>query len=165
MTFFSYFLHSSLAAHLLLSVPPSCFFPPPFDSGRKNSLKIELLGRMFLGHQDPDIGISRRKTLCKWPFSFAFDREWLGYPGIWVGTSQIWKKLYAGKLWADFSFPIANVSTRHIHMNFLCPLLFGSVSEISQLFLLYTVDSEWKPDLSTGQSGIHVWQKSVCARV
>ena len=36
-------------------------------------------------------GISRTKTLCKWPFSVVLDREWPGCPGIWVGTSRIWK--------------------------------------------------------------------------
>ena len=41
--------------------------------------------------RDPDVGISRTKTLCKWPFSVVLDREWPGCPGIWVGTSRIWK--------------------------------------------------------------------------
>ena len=41
--------------------------------------------------RDPDVGISQTKTLCKWPFSVVFDREWPECPGIWVGTSRIWK--------------------------------------------------------------------------
>ena len=41
--------------------------------------------------RDPDVGISRTKTLCKWPFSVVLDREWPGCPRIWVGTSRIWK--------------------------------------------------------------------------
>ena len=39
--------------------------------------------------RDPDIGISRTKALCKWPFSVVLFRP--GCPGIWVGTSRIWK--------------------------------------------------------------------------
>ena len=31
--------------------------------------------------------------------------EWPGCPGIWVGTSPDLEKLYARKLWADFSYP------------------------------------------------------------
>ena len=40
--------------------------------------------------RDPDVGISRTRTLCKWPFSVVLDREWPGCPGIWVGMSRIW---------------------------------------------------------------------------
>ena len=43
--------------------------------------------------RDPDVGISRTKTLCKWPLSVVLDREWPGWPGIWVWTSRIWKTL------------------------------------------------------------------------
>ena len=47
-----------------------------FKPGRKNSLKIRFLGRIFLGHQgpscrdipDPGPGMSQTKTLCKAPF-------------------------------------------------------------------------------------------------
>ena len=46
---------------------------------------------MFLGHP----GSRRRdipdKNLLQWPFSVVLDREWPGCPGIWVGTSRIWK--------------------------------------------------------------------------
>ena len=41
--------------------------------------------------RDPDIGISRTRTLCKWPFSVVVDREWPGCRGIRVETSRIWK--------------------------------------------------------------------------
>ena len=41
--------------------------------------------------RDPDVGISRAKNLCKWPFLIVLAREWPGSPGIWVGTSRIWK--------------------------------------------------------------------------
>ena len=52
----------------------------------KTSLKIEFLGRIFLGHQGPthrdipapSLGMSRTKTLCKAPFSVALDKEWPG---------------------------------------------------------------------------------------
>ena len=36
--------------------------------------------------RDADVGISRIKTLCKWPFSVVLDTEWPGCPGIWVGN-------------------------------------------------------------------------------
>ena len=42
--------------------------------------------------RDPEVGISRSKTLCKWPFSLVLHREWPGRPCIWVGTPRIWKK-------------------------------------------------------------------------
>ena len=43
--------------------------------------------------RDPDVAISRTKTLCKWPFSVVLDKEWPGYPGIWVGTPEFGKAL------------------------------------------------------------------------
>ena len=76
-----------------------------FFQVRKNSLNIKFLGGRDI--RDPDVGISRTKTLCKWPFSVVLDREWLGCPGIWVGTSRIWTKLYArnfGLIFRTLSF-------------------------------------------------------------
>ena len=58
---------------------------------KKKNLNIEFLGGSSWDIRDPDVGISRTKTLCKWPFSVVLDREWPGCPGIWVGTSRIWK--------------------------------------------------------------------------
>ena len=53
-------------------------------SGPKKQPKHKVLGQ--------DIpGTSRTKTLCKNPFSVVLDTEWPGCPGIWVGTSRIWK--------------------------------------------------------------------------
>ena len=54
-------------------------------------MKIEFWGRIFRDIRDPDVGISQKKTLCKWPFYVVLNREWPGCPGIWVGTSRIWK--------------------------------------------------------------------------
>ena len=55
----------------------------------------------------PDVGISRTKTLSNWPFSVVLDTEWPGCPGIWVGTSRIWKNFICiRKLRADFSYHI-----------------------------------------------------------
>ena len=59
-------------------------------------LKINFLGRIFLGHQgprrrdipDPGPGMPQTKTLCKSRFSVVLAREWLGCPTIWVGTSR-----------------------------------------------------------------------------
>ena len=61
------------------------------DQVRKNSLNIKFWAGYSWDIRDPDVGISRTKTLCKWPFSVVLDREWPGCPGIWVGTSRIWK--------------------------------------------------------------------------
>ena len=53
--------------------------------------KDKVSGRIFLGHQGPRRRyVPDKKTLCKWPFFCCF-REWRGCPGIWVGTSRIWK--------------------------------------------------------------------------
>ena len=41
--------------------------------------------------RDPDIGISRTKTLCKWPCSVVLDRERPGCSGMRLGTSRISK--------------------------------------------------------------------------
>ena len=59
---------------------------------RKNSLNIKFLGGIFLGHPGPRRRDIPEKTLCFRPFSVVFDKEWLGCPGIWVGTSRTWKK-------------------------------------------------------------------------
>ena len=66
------------------------------DQFGKNSLKVEFLGRIFLGYQgptrrdipDPGPGISRTKTLRKVPVSVVLDTEWPGCPAIWVGTCR-----------------------------------------------------------------------------
>ena len=55
--------------------------------------------------RDPDVGISQTKTLCKWPFSVVLDREWPGCPGIWVGTSRVWKNFMQENFELIFSYP------------------------------------------------------------
>ena len=59
--------------------------------GKEKQTKNKVFGWVAWDIRDPDVRISRTKTLCKWPFSVVLDREWPGSPGIWVGTSQIWK--------------------------------------------------------------------------
>ena len=80
---------------------------PSFMSGpEKNSLNIKFWAGYSWDIRDPDVGISRTKTLCKWPFSVVLDRKWPGCPGIWGRDVPDLEKLYARKLWDDFSHPI-----------------------------------------------------------
>ena len=59
-------------------------------SGREKQPKH--FGRDILGHQGPDVGISRTKLYASGLFLLFFlDSEWPGCPGTWVGTSRIWK--------------------------------------------------------------------------
>ena len=73
-----------------------CLCAPPdraeLSQVRKKQPKHKSFWAGYSWHiRDPDVGISRTKTLCKWPFSVVLDREWPGCPGIWVGTSWVWK--------------------------------------------------------------------------
>ena len=79
-------------------------FPREIQPDLQNSLNIKFLAGIFLGYPGPRRRDIPAKTLCKWPFSVVWDREWSGCPGIWVGTSGF-AKLYGRKLWADFSRP------------------------------------------------------------
>ena len=63
-----------------------------YVSGPKKQPKHKVFGRDIPGTSGTQTsGYPGQKTLCKWPFSVVFDREWPGCPGIWVGTSRIWK--------------------------------------------------------------------------
>ena len=92
---------SETQGNQLLSGISQVFFPRFYFSGcsggggqvRKNSLNIKFWAGYFWDIPDPDVGIPRTKTLCRWPFSVVLDREWPGCPGIWVGTSRTWKNL------------------------------------------------------------------------
>ena len=72
-----------------------CTLPQIIRKGKK-SLKIQFLGRMFLGHPGPRCRDILDKAFMRVAFFCCLDREWPGCPGF--------EKLYAGKLWADFSF-------------------------------------------------------------
>ena len=58
---------------------------------RKNSLNIKFLGGIFLGHPGPRRRDIPDKNFMQVAFFCCLDREWPGCPGIWVGTSRIWK--------------------------------------------------------------------------
>ena len=59
----------------------------PVFQVRKNSLNIKFLGRIFLGHPGP----RRRDIPDKNFMQVAFFCCFRQCPGIWVGTSRIWK--------------------------------------------------------------------------
>ena len=66
--------------------------------------EMKFLGRIFLGHQGPDVGISRTKTLCKW-FFCCFRQGVAGMSRDLGRDVPDLEKLYARKLWADFRSP------------------------------------------------------------
>ena len=55
--------------------------------------------------RDPDVGISRTKALCKWPFSVVFGKGVAGMSRDLGRDVLDLEKLYARKLWADVLFP------------------------------------------------------------
>ena len=86
-------------------VTPKIVSIPLQFSGPKKQPKHKVFGGIFLGHPGPRHRDIPDKNFVQVAFSVVLDREWPGYPGLWVGTSRIWKKFYARKLWADFSYP------------------------------------------------------------
>ena len=63
-----------------------------FLSGRKKQPKDKVFGQDIpdtLGTQMS--GYPGQKLYASGLFSVVLDKEWPGCPGIWVGTSQIWK--------------------------------------------------------------------------
>ena len=57
--------------------------------------------------------MSRTKALCKAPFSVVLDREWPGYPGIWVGTCAIW--MLTGGIWKNFVQGVGSSPFNRVH--------------------------------------------------
>ena len=87
-----------------------------YDSGPKKQPKHKVFGRDIPDIRDPDVGISRTKTLCKWPFSVVLDREWPACPGVWVGTSRIWKNFMQenfGLIFCTLMIILQSKSTAH----------------------------------------------------
>ena len=91
------YLEITILTHKSLKEP---FFPRGFRGRiiasqfqvRKKQPKYKVFGRDIPGTSGTlTSGYPRQKTLCKWPFSVVLDTEWPGCPGIWVGTSRIWK--------------------------------------------------------------------------
>ena len=73
-------------------------------SGPKNSLNIKFLGGILLGHPGPRRRETQTKTLSKWPF-LLFTQGVAGMSRDLGRDVPDLEKLYAGKLWADFSYP------------------------------------------------------------
>ena len=61
-------------------------------SGPKKQPKHKVLGRDIPGTSGTQTsGYPGQKLYVSGLFSVVLDREWPGCPGIWVGTSRIWK--------------------------------------------------------------------------
>ena len=95
-----------------------CMFPGShtFQDRTTTSQKTKFWGRIFLGNEEPTrrdipdrgpgLGTSRTKTLCNSPFPVVSDREWPGYPAIWVGTSRDQKNFMRENFGLNFRFPL-----------------------------------------------------------
>ena len=93
-----------------------CFFPVPSDTKtityenfsqvRKNSLNIKFLGGIFLGHPGPRRRDIPDKNFMQGAFFCCFRQGVAGMsPDLGRDVPDL-EKLYARKLWADFSYPI-----------------------------------------------------------
>ena len=108
-----------------------------FFRSEKNSPNIKFLGGIFLGHLGPRRRDIPDKNFMQVAFFCCF-REWPGCPGIWVGTSWIWKNfmqenlglifrtlfLALTELWGESS-----VSSRSLPNNSVCSLFWNSTLE------------------------------------
>ena len=66
----------------------------PWISGRKEQPKHKGFGRDVRGTMSSGTqtsGYPVQKLYASGLFSVVLDREWPGCPGIWIGTSRIWK--------------------------------------------------------------------------
>ena len=97
----------SLASEGFLAPTPSVR-QPLFEtsekrtSGTEKQPKHKVFGAGYSWDiRDPDVGISRTKTLCKWPFSVVLERD---VTDLGRDVPDL-EKLYARKLWAGFSYP------------------------------------------------------------
>ena len=72
----------------------------------KNSLKIKLLGRIFLGHQGPRRRDIPDKNFMQVAFFCCFRQGAAGMSRDLGRDVPGLEKLSARKLWADFSFPM-----------------------------------------------------------
>ena len=101
-------------SHFLLILFPQMRRPAGHPKGRnqetKNSLKIKFWAGYSWDIRDPDVGISRTTTLCRWPMSVVLDREWPGCLGNWARTSRVWKNIMQENLGFFVSFPKKGVS-------------------------------------------------------
>ena len=65
---------------------------PLKKSGPKKQPKHRVFARDIPGTSGTQTsGYPGQKLYASGPFSVVLDREWPGCPGIWVGTSRIWK--------------------------------------------------------------------------
>ena len=75
---------------------------PFLKSGRKNSLNIKFLGRIFLGHEGPRRRDILDKNFMQVAFSSCFRQGVAGMSRDLGRDVPDLEKLYARKLWADF---------------------------------------------------------------
>ena len=87
------------------------FHPPNFQcfrsvhQVRKNSLNIKSLGRIFLGHPEPRRRDIPDKNFMQVAFFCCFRQGVAGMSRDLGRDVPDLEKLYARKLWADFSYP------------------------------------------------------------
>ena len=96
---------------------------------RKSSLNIKFLGGIFLGHQGPRRRDIPDKNFVQVAFFCCFRQ---GVAGMSRGLGREvpgLEKLYASKLWADFSFPtLGSADFRRKPQLGICPLRFVPLS-------------------------------------
>ena len=80
------------------------------SSGPKNSLNIKFLGGIFLGHPGPRRRDIPDKNFMQVAFFCCFRQGVAGMSRDLGRDVPDLEKLYARKLWADFSYPISATS-------------------------------------------------------
>ena len=96
-----------------------------FCQKEKNSLKIKLLRRIFLRHQGPRRRDIPDKNFMQVAFFCCFRQGVAGMSRDLGRDVPDLEKLYAIKLWVDFSFPILNNFgfSSCLLCSLLCPVL------------------------------------------
>ena len=92
---------------------------------RKNSLNIKFLGGIFLGHPGPRRRDIPDKNFMQVAFFCCFRQGVAGMSRDLGRDVPDLEKLYARKLWADFSHP------KNVRVRGSCLILFGSVLSTS----------------------------------
>ena len=98
-------------------------FPTSLYQEGKNSLKIKFLDRIFLGHQGPRRRDIPDKNSMQVALFCCFRQGVAGMSRDLGGDVPDLEKLYARKLWADFSFPICSNSVLTLYGLVLAPIL------------------------------------------
>ena len=82
-----------------------CFFSSPYFKSEKNSLNIKFLGGIFLGHPGPRRRDIPDQNFMQVAFTCCFRQGVAGVSRDLGRDIPDLEKLYARKLWADFSYP------------------------------------------------------------